>query len=43
MCQVLGLQEDLFYDNLLEFIADRIGSQGRRCNLIDIKDFERGD
>ena len=29
MCQVLGLQEDLFYDNLLEFIADRIGSQER--------------
>ena len=35
MCQVLGLQEDLFYDNLLEFIADRIGSQGR-CNSIDV-------
>ena len=34
MCQVLGLQEDLFYDNLLEFIADRIGSQERMRAIV---------
>ena len=34
MCQVLGLQEDMFYDNLLEFIADRIGSQERMRAIV---------
>jgi hypothetical protein len=29
MCQLLGLQPDIFYDNLLEFISDRIGSAER--------------
>ena len=36
MCQMLGLQTDLFIDNLLEFITDPVGSEARTKVIVDL-------
>lgn len=37
MCKMLGLPSDtIFYDNLLEMIADRIGSESRAQALVQL-------
>ncbi len=34
MCNLLGVQSDVFYDNMLELLADRVGSPSRMNAIV---------
>jgi len=36
LCQLLGVPTDMFYDNLLELMAERLGSQERVKAIVDL-------
>ena len=36
MCQLLGLNRDIFYDNLLEQLSDRLGSENRMKAMVNL-------